>query len=54
MGIPLSRAEEYDKLIWHFTPNGSFSVTSAYEVERRWRIEAEGSNGQSSSGGLQQ
>ena len=32
-GIPLSSCLPPDKLIWVETPNGKFSVTSAYGVE---------------------
>lgn len=34
-GIPLSMEDEEDKLIWDFTPNGNFSVNSAYKVARK-------------------
>nr|XP_027118368.1 uncharacterized protein LOC113735569 [Coffea arabica] len=49
MGIPLGDSHNHDKLIWHYSKNGSFTVKSAYHLIKTqstgWQDVASGSNG---------
>ena len=46
LGIPLSSRSSPNKLVWEYTPNGKFTIRSAYKIALAGVVE---SNGESSN-----